>query len=94
VHDPDGTPLTASFLDYELPTIDQAPEIEVELLELPSELGPLGAKGVGEPPAIPGPAAVAAAIRDATGVRPMELPFRGPQSDSRRPNLPLEVADP
>ena len=75
IHDPDGTPRTASFVDYELPTVDQAPPIEVELLEIPSPLGPVGAKGVGEPPAIPGPAAVANALRDATGVRLTELPF-------------------
>jgi hypothetical protein len=43
---------------------------------LPSAHGPFGAKGVGEPPAIPGPAAVANAIRDAVGVRVTELPMR------------------
>jgi len=75
VHDADGTPRTASFIDYDLPTIDQAPPFEVVLLEIPSPLGPLGAKGVGEPPAIPGPAAVANALRDATGIRLTELPF-------------------
>lgn len=79
VHDPDGTPRAASFLDYDLPSVDQTPSLDVELLEIPSPLGPLGAKGVGEPPAIPGPAAVANAIRDATGVRPTELPFGWPQ---------------
>jgi CO/xanthine dehydrogenase Mo-binding subunit len=79
VHDGDGTPRTASFLDYDLPSADEAPCVEVELLEIPSPLGPLGAKGVGEPPAIPGPAAVANAIRDATGVRLTELPFGWPQ---------------
>jgi CO/xanthine dehydrogenase Mo-binding subunit len=75
VHDSDGTPRTASFLDYDLPSIDQAPHIEVELLEIPSALGPLGAKGVGEPPAIPAPAAVGNALRAATGLRFNELPF-------------------
>ena len=60
---------------YGLPTIDQAPPIEVVLVEIPSPPGPLGAKGVGEPPAVPGPAAVANAIRAAVGVRIQRLPI-------------------
>jgi CO/xanthine dehydrogenase Mo-binding subunit len=52
------------------------PEIETLLVEVPSEMGAYGAKGVGEPPAIPGPAAVANAIRDATGGRVTSLPMR------------------
>jgi aldehyde oxidoreductase len=46
------------------------------LVEVPSELGAYGSKGVGEPPAIPGPAAIANAIRDATGARVTNLPMR------------------
>jgi len=38
--------------------------------------GPFGAKGVGEPPAIPGPGTIANAIRDLTGVRLTDLPMR------------------
>src|ERR1700694_1016098 len=63
-----------SFLDYELPTADQIPLIDVELIEVPSPVGPLGAKGVGEPPAIPAPAAVANALARATGIRLREVP--------------------
>jgi len=72
--DADGQLRTASFVDYALPTIDQVPEIGVELLEIPSLFGPFGAKGVGEPPAVPGPAAVANAIQAACGIRLTELP--------------------
>src|SRR5438270_10866488 len=57
VHDADGQLKTASFLDYELPAADQVPAIEVALVEVPSPVGPLGAKGVGEPAAIAGAAA-------------------------------------
>jgi len=53
-----------------------APPIEVVMVEVPSEHGAYGAKGVGEPPAIPGPAAVANAIRDAVGVRVNQIPIR------------------
>jgi CO/xanthine dehydrogenase Mo-binding subunit len=72
--DGDGQLRTGSFLDYGMPSIDQVPEIDVELVEVPSPFGPFGAKGVGEPPAVPGPAAVANAIRAACGVAPLEMP--------------------
>jgi CO/xanthine dehydrogenase Mo-binding subunit len=72
--DEDGQLRTASFLDYALPTIDQVPEVAVELLEIPSPIGPFGAKGVGEPPAVPGPAAITNAIHNACGVRITTLP--------------------
>jgi len=71
----DGQLRTGSFLDYELPTADQIPHIDVELIEVPSPVGPLGAKGVGEPPAIPGPAALANALARATGIRVREVPI-------------------
>jgi CO/xanthine dehydrogenase Mo-binding subunit len=71
----DGQLRTGSFLDYELPTADQIPLIDVQLIEVPSPVGPLGAKGVGEPPAIPGPAAVANALARATGIRVREVPI-------------------
>ena len=70
----DGQLRTGSFLDYDLPTADQIPPIDVVLVEVPSPVGPLGAKGVGEPPAIPGPAAVANALARATGIRVREVP--------------------
>src|SRR5450759_997748 len=70
----DGQLRTGSFLDYELPTADQIPLIDVELIEVPSPVGPLGAKGVGEPPAIPGPAALTNALARATGIRVREVP--------------------
>jgi len=73
--DGDGQLRTGSFLDYELPTADQLPDIDVRLIEIPSPFGPLGAKGVGEPPAIPGPAALANALARATGTRLREVPI-------------------
>jgi CO/xanthine dehydrogenase Mo-binding subunit len=72
--DGDGQLRTGSFIDYGLPSIDQVPEIGVELVEVPSLFGPFGAKGVGEPPAVPGPAAVANAIRAAGGPGVTDLP--------------------
>ena len=75
VHDADGQLRTASFLDYELPAADQVPDIVVRLVEVPSPVGPLGAKGVGEPPAIPGTAALANAVSRAFGVPIRDVPI-------------------
>ena len=75
VYDRDGQLRTGSFLDYELPAADQIPDIDVTLVEVPSPVGPLGAKGVGEPPAIPGTAALANAVSRAAGVRVREAPI-------------------
>jgi len=45
------------------------PEIEVTIVEVPSGLEPLGTRGVGEPPAVPGPAAFVNAVAAATVLR-------------------------
>ena len=74
-YDADGLLRSGSFLDYEIPSADQLPEIDVRLIEVPSLVGPLGAKGVGEPPAIPGTAALANALARATGVRIHQVPI-------------------
>lgn len=69
-----------TFTDYLLPTILDAPDVEALLIEQDGSWGPLGAKGVGEPPTISSTSAVVAAIRDATGkdinrapVRPQDI---------------------
>ncbi|HEV2474995.1 MAG TPA: xanthine dehydrogenase family protein molybdopterin-binding subunit, partial [Candidatus Dormibacteraeota bacterium] len=74
-YDDDGQLRSGSFIDYELPAADQIPDIDVRLVEVPSPVGPLGAKGVGEPPAIPGTAALANAVSRASGVRVREAPI-------------------
>lgn len=75
-YDRSGQPLALTLADYALPGAGDLPNIEVVCVEVPSEEGPFGARGVGEPPAVPGPAAVASAIEDAIGVRLTELPVR------------------
>jgi 2-furoyl-CoA dehydrogenase large subunit len=64
-YDESGQLLTSTFMDYLKPTAADVPAIEVDRLEHPSPFTPLGAKGVGEGGAIPGPAAVANAVEDA-----------------------------
>ena len=63
----DGQVKNASFTDYLIPTILDMPPVVSELIEEPEPGVPFGAKGVGEPSTIVAPAAIAAALRDATG---------------------------
>jgi CO/xanthine dehydrogenase Mo-binding subunit len=71
----DGRLLNPHLLDYRIPTLLEVPPIEAHALEGALGAGPFGAKGLGEPPIIPVPAAVANAIADATGARLTELPM-------------------
>ncbi|HET7874670.1 MAG TPA: xanthine dehydrogenase family protein molybdopterin-binding subunit [Methylomirabilota bacterium] len=74
-YDETGQLLTGTLMDYALPQPDQVPPVEAVLVEVPSEAGPFGAKGVGEPPVIAAAAAIANAVADATGARFTELPI-------------------
>jgi CO/xanthine dehydrogenase Mo-binding subunit len=73
--DEDGRLTNPSLLDYRKLTAADVPNIETILVEVPAPAGPYGARGVGEPPITPAPAAIANAIHDATGVRITELPI-------------------
>jgi CO/xanthine dehydrogenase Mo-binding subunit len=72
----DGKVRNASFTDYLLPTILDMPPVRMELLEHADPEAPYGLKGVGEPPNISTPPAVAAALRDATGRAVTRIPVR------------------
>jgi CO/xanthine dehydrogenase Mo-binding subunit len=74
-YDEQGQLITASLLDYAVPSAGHAPNITPILVEVPSAYGPFGAKGVGEPPVIPCPGTIANAIADAVGVRVTEIPI-------------------
>ncbi len=74
-YDEHGQLLTSTLMDYALPLGKDVPTITPLLVEVPSELGPFGAKGVGEPPVVPVAAAIANAIRDAVGVRMTQIPM-------------------
>jgi CO/xanthine dehydrogenase Mo-binding subunit len=79
IHDEAGQLLTGSFLDYAIPTADRLPTIDTVMVEVPAPDGPFGAKGIGEAPVVPGPAAIANAIRAATGARLRQLPMTPPR---------------
>ena len=72
-----GETTNADLVDYRLPTIADIPTeiVVIPVEDFPSTTGPGGAKGIGEAPVILPPAALAAALRDATGVRITELPL-------------------
>jgi CO/xanthine dehydrogenase Mo-binding subunit len=71
-----GVVLTRTLDAYKLPTIADVPEIVCEFIDDPDmHLTNLGAKGLGEPPIIPTAAAIANAIRDATGAEVTTLPI-------------------
>ena len=63
-----GQLLTGSFMDYALPRADDLPDIEVDLLEVPSGSNPLGVKGAGEAGSVGSPPALINAIIDALSV--------------------------
>ena len=75
LYDDEGKLRNPSLLDYRMPTALDVPDIETMIVEVPSEEGPYGARGVGEPSIIPGAAAIANAVEDAIGARVMEVPI-------------------
>jgi CO/xanthine dehydrogenase Mo-binding subunit len=72
----DGAIRNASFTDYLIPTILDMPPVSTTVHEEPEPGLPFGAKGVGEPGTIVAPAAIAAALRDATGRELNRIPVR------------------
>jgi carbon-monoxide dehydrogenase large subunit/6-hydroxypseudooxynicotine dehydrogenase subunit gamma len=65
---PDGQPLTASLIDYLLPSAGEAPDVGTLVTEdHPAASNPLGAKGAGEGGIAAAGAAIASAVGDALG---------------------------
>ena len=75
VHGEEGELRSGTFLDYALPQVDDVGELLTTNVEVPAPEGPLGAKGIGEAPVIPGAAAVVNAVAAATGLRLRDLPM-------------------
>jgi len=75
VYHPNGQLLNASFMDFLMPYASEVPTVEIDHLETPSPLNPLGVKGAGEAGVIPGSAAIASAIEDAEGIAIRSMPI-------------------
>ena len=74
-YDENGQLLNASFMDFLMPYASEVPTIEIDHLETPSPLNPLGIKGAGEAGVIPSAAVFAAAIEDAEGFSIRSMPI-------------------
>ncbi|MGH3367298.1 MAG: molybdopterin cofactor-binding domain-containing protein, partial [Nocardioidaceae bacterium] len=72
----DGRIANPSFTDYLIPTILDTPPMQIEILEYADPHAPYGVRGVGEPPTISSGPAVAAAVRQATGLPLRRVPIR------------------
>ena len=71
-----GQPMSASFMDYLMPTAEEVPDLEVLVTEdAPTTLNPLGVKGAGEGGTAAVGAALANAVSDALGVEVTRLPL-------------------
>ncbi|HEU4978295.1 MAG TPA: xanthine dehydrogenase family protein molybdopterin-binding subunit [Solirubrobacteraceae bacterium] len=71
----EGVCASTLFADYLIPSSLDVPDVVAIPLELHPGKGPLGARGVGEPPIGPPAPATAAAIADAIGTRLTQLPM-------------------
>jgi carbon-monoxide dehydrogenase large subunit len=74
-YDVDGQLRNASFMEFLMPYATEIPAIEIDHIETPSPLNPLGIKGAGEAGVIPVGAVLAAAIEEALGVPITEMPL-------------------
>ncbi len=70
-----GVPVLGNFDEYLLPTASDVPQVEVLFIENPDEIGPHGAKTLGEPACEIAAPAIANAVANATGNRIRELPL-------------------
>ncbi len=77
-YDDDAQPVTTNFGEYLLPSAPELPNFDIQFLESPSPLNPLGVKGAGEGSTVPAAAAVISAVEDALtpfGVHIAEAPI-------------------
>ena len=72
----DGKVRNPSFTDYLIPTILDMPPLGMRILEHADPASPYGLRGAGEPPTLSSTPAIAAAVRDATGLALTRVPIR------------------
>ena len=87
-YDGDGQLRSATFMDYTLPRAADLPALDVRLQPgCPASVNPLGVKGVGQAGCIAAPQAVMAALLDAMGGQPVDMPAT-PETIWRALNAP------
>lgn len=78
VYDADGSPRSASLIDYQVPTANELPVFETSFTQTPTPHNALGVKGIGEAPTIGSTPAIHNAVVDALshlGVRHLDMPL-------------------
>ena len=77
-YDSEGNPLTSNFADYPVISATELPMFERVVLETPTHINPLGAKGIGESGTVGATPAIQNAVIDALshlGVRHIDMPL-------------------
>ena len=76
-YDPDGNPITSNLADYAMISAMELPSFELVVMQTPTPINVLGAKGIGESGTIGSTPAVHNAVVDAVshlGVRHLDMP--------------------
>ncbi len=79
IYDEDGQLLSSTLMDYTMPNARQVPDFITDVVETPSPINPLGAKGVGEGGTIGAPPTVVNAVLDALaplGIQTVDMPLK------------------
>jgi len=79
VYDETGQLVTGTLMDYAVPKAAMIPRLELDRTETPTDVNPLGIKGVGEAGTIGATPAIANAVIDALspfGVRHVDMPLK------------------
>ena len=79
VYDDQGQLLSGTLMDYAVPRAAHVPWLELDRTETPTDVNPMGVKGVGEAGTIGATPAIVAAIVDALspyGVRHLDMPIK------------------
>ena len=79
IYDDKGCLQNLGFLDYRMPVASDVPMIDTVIVEVPNPNHPYGVRGVGEPPLVPAPGAVANAVENAIGKKMGSLPLSPPK---------------
>jgi carbon-monoxide dehydrogenase large subunit len=79
MYNEDGQLLSSTLMDYTMPNAMQIPDFVTDVVETPSPVNPLGAKGIGEGGTIGAPPTIVNAVLDALaplGIEAIDMPLR------------------
>src|SRR5262249_58201283 len=79
VYDDQGQLVSGTLMDYAVPKAAHVPWMELDRTETPTDVNPMGVKGVGEAGTIGATPAIVAAVVDALspfGVRHLDMPIK------------------